>query len=180
MKSIEAERIAADLYNKLERNSYPSCRGALSRLITSLIGNLALNQFKCKRGGYSLALTSIIKSNVRDIKMVVDKKILCMFTLLSLIVLNILDFIVTSVALKLGLAIELNPIIAVIINAYGMKGLLIIKEISVICLLCLLCVNKVFSVIYRNRWLTGLLGVVTISYFIIVIYGIIGLMLSGV
>lgn len=110
----------------------------------------------------------------------VDAKKLCMFMLLSLIVLNILDFIITSVALKLGLAIEANPIIAAIINAYGMKGLLIVKEISIICLLCLLCVNKVFSIIYKNRWLTRLLGVVTISYFIIVMYGIIELMLSGV
>jgi len=107
----------------------------------------------------------------------VDAKKLCIFMLLSLIVLNILDFVATGLALKLDLAIELNPIIAVIINAYGVKGLLIIKEISVVGILCLLCISKIFNIIYKNTILMILSGIVTTSYFIVVIYSIIGLTL---
>jgi len=56
-----AERKALSLYNQLEHNYCPRCHGELSRLITPLMDNLILNQFKCKRCNYSLTLTSIIK-----------------------------------------------------------------------------------------------------------------------
>jgi len=106
-----------------------------------------------------------------------SNKFMFIIVMLSLIFLNLSDLFVTGVSVTYGIATEANPLMASIINRYGIGGLAVIKTAVIIFIFCLLYVKNFLAKAVENEYLLTLSIVVAAVYLVVISYSIINLIM---